>query len=175
MQNAVETAARAAEKAGASVREVSLPPIMEDAFRMHPTLQNYEAARALAFEYDRHREQLPKLLRALLDDANKITNETYDDARRTTKRARRAYTDLMTDFDVIITPSATGAAPAGLASTGDAKFNRLWTLIGPPCINVTGMMDENNLPLGIQIVGRFGRDREALEAAHSVEQAIAQR
>ena len=175
MQNAVEATARAAEKVGASVREVSLPPIMEDAFRMHPTLQNYEAARALAFEYDRHREQLPKLLRALLDDANKITNEAYDDARRTTKRARKAYTDLMTDFDVIITPSATGAAPAGLTSTGDAKFNRLWTLIGPPCINVTGMMDENKLPLGVQIVGRFGRDREALEAAHFVEQVIAQR
>jgi len=36
-------------------------------------------------------------------------------------------------------------------------------------------MDENNLPLGVQIVGRFGRDREALEAAHFIEQAIAQR
>ena len=43
-------------------------------------------------------------------------------------------------------------------------FNRLWTLLGPPCVNVTGLSD-SGLPLGVQIVGRFGRDRPALEAA----------
>jgi Asp-tRNA(Asn)/Glu-tRNA(Gln) amidotransferase A subunit family amidase len=32
--------------------------------------------------------------------------------------------------------------------------------------------DENGMPLGVQIVGRFGRDRAALEAALFVEQAI---
>jgi Asp-tRNA(Asn)/Glu-tRNA(Gln) amidotransferase A subunit family amidase len=173
MRNAVETAARAAEKAGAEVQDVTLPPIMEDAFRVHPTLQNYEAARALAFEYDRHRDQLPKLLRALLDNANAITAEEYDDARRITKRARKAYTDLMADFDVILTPSAPSAAPEGLTSTGDAKFNRLWTLVGPPCVNVAGLFDDAGLPLGVQIVGRFGRDRDALEAARFVEGSIA--
>ena len=174
MRNAAEAAARAAEKSGADVRDFALPPIMEDAFSIHPLLQNYEAARALAYEYDNHRDQLPKLLRALLDDANKITNETYDDARRTTKRARKIYRDLMADFDVILTPSAPGAAPEGLASTGDAKFNRLWTLLGTPCVNVTGFSNKQNLPLGVQVVGRFGRDRETLEAAQFIEKAIAQ-
>jgi Asp-tRNA(Asn)/Glu-tRNA(Gln) amidotransferase A subunit family amidase len=50
-------------------------------------------------------------------------------------------------------------------------FNRLWTLMGAPCVNVPGL-SENSLPLGVQIVGRFGRDRAALEAALFVEQAI---
>ncbi len=173
MQGAVETAARAAEKAGANVREITLPTILEDAFRIHPVLQNYEAARALASEYDRHRDQLPKLLRALLDNASAITANEYDDARRITKRARKAYIDVMAEFDVILTPSAPSAAPKGLASTGDAKFNRLWTLLGSPCVNVAGISDNEGLPLGVQIVGRFGRDHEALEAANFVETAIA--
>ena len=43
-------------------------------------------------------------------------------------------------------------------------FNRLWTLMGTPCVNVPGLND-NGLPLGVQIVGRFGRDRATLEAA----------
>ncbi|MGB6622847.1 MAG: amidase, partial [Xanthobacteraceae bacterium] len=79
--------------------------------------------------------------------------------------------DAMADFDVILTPSAPGAAPAGLGATGNPMFNRLWTLMGAPCVNVPGLSD-NRLPLGIQIVGRFGRDRLALEAALFVEQAI---
>ena len=36
--------------------------------------------------------------------------------------------------------------------------------MGTPCVNVPGLY-EGDLPLGIQIVGRFGRDRAALEAA----------
>ncbi len=60
----VEAAARAAEKAGARVREMEMPPLLVDAHAAHGPLQNYEAARSLAFEYDQHHAQLPPLLRA---------------------------------------------------------------------------------------------------------------
>jgi Asp-tRNA(Asn)/Glu-tRNA(Gln) amidotransferase A subunit family amidase len=78
----------------------------------------------------------------------------------------------MADVDVLLTPSAPGAAPKGLGSTGASIFNRLWTLMGPPCVNVPGLRDEMNLPLGVQIVGRFGDDRATLAAARFVERAI---
>jgi len=47
--------------------------------------------------------------------------------------------------------------------------------MGPPCVNIPGLAEPGGLPLGVQIVGRFGRDRNALEAARFVEQAIAAR
>ena len=175
MQGALETAARAAEAAGARVTDLALPPIFESAFDAHPTVQDYEAYRALAFEYDHHRDTLGPLLRALLDGAAAITPQAYDDARRVTKQARRALADVMADVDAILTPSAPSAAPESLASTGPAIFNRLWTLMGPPCVNIPGLAEPGGLPLGVQIVGRFGRDRNALEAARFVEQAIAAR
>jgi Asp-tRNA(Asn)/Glu-tRNA(Gln) amidotransferase A subunit family amidase len=34
-------------------------------------------------------------------------------------------------------------------------------------------MNGSGLPLGIQVIGRFGRDRVALEAAVFIERAIA--
>jgi Asp-tRNA(Asn)/Glu-tRNA(Gln) amidotransferase A subunit family amidase len=37
---------------------------------------------------------------------------------------------------------------------------------------VPGLFDSEGLPLGIQIVGRFGRDKATLEAALFVEEAI---
>jgi len=72
---------------------------------------------------------------------------------------------------VILTPSAPGAAPDP-SSTGKAIFNRLWTLMGTPCVNVPGLFDASGLPLGVQVVGRFGRDRDTLEAALFVENAL---
>jgi Asp-tRNA(Asn)/Glu-tRNA(Gln) amidotransferase A subunit family amidase len=171
MQKAVETAASIAAEAGAKVTALTLPPILEDAYEAQYTIQDYENVRALAFEYDRHRDRIDPLLRDHLTAALAITADQYDAARRTASRGRRALADAMANFDVILTPSAPGAAPQGLGATGNPMFNRLWTLMGAPCVNVPGLSD-NGLPLGIQIVGRFGRDRLTLEAALFVEQAI---
>jgi Asp-tRNA(Asn)/Glu-tRNA(Gln) amidotransferase A subunit family amidase len=171
MRDAVETAARIAAAAGAKVTELTLPPILEDAYAAQFTIQDYENVRALAFEYDRHRDAIDKMLRDPLTAALAISADEYDAARRTGSRARRALADAMSDYDAILTPSAPGAAPAGLSTTGNAMFNRLWTLMGAPCVNVPGL-HKDGLPLGVQIVGRFGRDRSALEAALFLEQGI---
>ena len=173
MQKAVERAARAAERSGARVKDMELPPIFADAVRAHRIVQGYEAIRALAFEYDFHRDRMGPVLRAQLDDAATIDADTYDNARRITRRARRALIDLLPDGEVMLTPSAPGAAPKGLGSTGEPTFNRLWTLLGTPCVNVPGLSDADGLPLGVQVVARFGRDRFALSAAAWLESAVA--
>ena len=87
------------------------------------------------------------------------------------RRAARS-SDLMTDVDVILSPSAPGAAPKGLTSTGSSTFNRLWTLMGTPCVSVPGLADLAGLPLGMQVIGRFGSDRATLEAALFVESLL---
>ena len=173
MQSAIEDTARQAERAGAKVIELELPEAIEQATNVHAIVQNYEAFRALAYEYDHHREQLGPTLRAQLDDAATITADTYDDARRVARRARQAIAGLMADINIILTPSAPGAAPLGLGSTGLPTFNKLWTLLGAPCVNVPGLVDHGGMPLGIQAVGRFARDRMTLEAAGFVERLLA--
>ncbi len=175
MQQAVESAARIAAAAGAKVADLELSPIVEDAYEAQFTIQDYENIRALAFEYERHRDRIDPLLRTQLDRAVAISADEYDAARRLASRGRQLLANAMADHDAILTPSAPGAAPRGFASTGDPMFNRLWTLMGAPCVNVAGLNDDDGLPLGIQIVGRFGRDRAALEAALFVEQAIAKK
>jgi Asp-tRNA(Asn)/Glu-tRNA(Gln) amidotransferase A subunit family amidase len=175
MVAAIEVATRAAAANMARVCDLELPTVVTAAFEAHAIIQGYEAARSLAFEYDQNRDQLGKNLRAMIESGMKITAEAYDDARRTASRARQSLNDLMNDFDVILTPSAPGAAPEGLASTGTSTFNRLWTLMGTPCVNVAGLSDDSGMPLGLQVVGRFGADRTTLEAALFIESALAKR
>jgi len=77
------------------------------------------------------------------------------------------------EVDVLLTFAAPGAAPKGLDSTGDARFNQLWTLMGVPCVNIPAFTADGGLPVGVQVIARFGDDTGALEAARFVEAALA--
>jgi Asp-tRNA(Asn)/Glu-tRNA(Gln) amidotransferase A subunit family amidase len=169
---ALDEATRLIEAAGARVRRVALPAVFAEAWGAHPTLQDYEARQSFAWEYAKHRDALPPHLRKLLDDAQAIPAQAYDDARRAAHYARGALDDVFADVDVLLTFSAPGAAPATLASTGSARFNRLWTLLGNPCVTVPGLANGAGLPVGVQVIAPFGRDRHALLASRSVENAI---
>lgn len=170
---ALDAAAAAAAQAGAHLREIELPEALEAGDAATVPLQGYEAALAFADEWDRHREALSPTLAAYLEGAARVTPEEYDAARRAARRARYALADLFADFDAVLTFSTTGEAPEGLGSTGSPAFNRLWTLSGAPCVNVTGLAGATGLPVGIQLVGRFGRDRQTLTLARFLERAIA--
>ena len=169
---ALRIAVLAAERAGATVRELALPDIVAEAWRIHPTLQDFEAHRALAWEYRTRHADMPPLLRGRLDESVGILPADYDAARSVANRARKALRSMFDDFDVLLTLSAPGAAPKGLASTGDPRFNRLWTLMGVPCVNVPGHVAEGGLPVGVQVIARFGNDAGALAAARFVEEAV---
>ncbi len=170
---ALRIAVAAVERAGASVRTLSLPEIVAEAWRIHPTVQEFEAHRALAWEYRVHHDAIPPLTREKLDETVGLSPQAYDEARGIAHRARKALAKVFDEVDVLLTFSAPGAAPKGLDSTGDARFNRLWTLMGVPCVNIPGYLAEGGLPVGVQVIGRFGDDAGALAAARFVEKALA--
>jgi Asp-tRNA(Asn)/Glu-tRNA(Gln) amidotransferase A subunit family amidase len=165
----------AAERAGASVCALNLPEIIAEAWRIHPTVQEFEAHQALAWEYRTYHDAMPPMLRAKLDETVGIPPAAYDEARGIANRARRSLTKAFDDVDILLTFSAPGAAPKGLASTGDARFNRLWTLMGVPCVNIPAYVADGGLPVGVQVIARFGDDAGALKAARFVADALARR
>jgi len=172
---ALQMAAKAAERAGASVRTLALPEIIAEAWRIHPVIQEFEAHQALAWEYRENYDALAPNLRGRLDESKGGTAAEYDAAMGVASRARQALAKIFDDVDVILTLSAPGAAPKGLGSTGDARYNRLWTLMGVPCVNVPTLVAEGGLPVGVTVIARYGADAQALAAARFVEKALAGR
>jgi Asp-tRNA(Asn)/Glu-tRNA(Gln) amidotransferase A subunit family amidase len=169
---ALQIAIRVAERAGASVRTLALPDIIAEAWRVHPVVQEFEAHQALAWEYRENYDAVAPNLRGRLDESKGGTPADYDKAIDVAGRARQALAGTFDDVDAILTLSAPGAAPKGLGSTGDARYNRLWTLMGVPCVNVPAFVAEGNLPVGVQVIARYGADAVALAAARFLEQAL---
>jgi Asp-tRNA(Asn)/Glu-tRNA(Gln) amidotransferase A subunit family amidase len=169
---ALQVAARAAERAGASVRTLSMPEIVAEAWRLHPIVQEFEAHQSFAWEYRENYDAMPPLLRGRLDESKGYTAAEYDAAVAVAGRARNALAEIFGEVDVLLTISAPGAAPKGLSSTGDPRYNRLWTLMGVPCVNVSAHVAEGGLPVGVQVIAPFGADARALAAARFVEEAL---
>ena len=72
----------------------------------------------------------------------------------------------------MLTPSAPDEPPAGYASTGVSTFNRLWTLLGGPCVGVPAGTGVEGFPMGVQLVGRWGSDRSVLQLAEWLDRSL---
>ena len=86
---------------------------------------------------------------------------------------RPAFDEIARRFDAVLTPSAPGEAPVGLASTGDSIFNGLWTLLHVPCISLPGLTGPHGLPLGVQLVAPRYSDSRLLGVAALRREAVA--
>src|SRR5579871_6345440 len=171
---ALRLAAAAAERAGAAVGMLKLPEIFTEAWQAQAIIQDFEAHRALAWEYRTHHDEIAPKLRAKMDETAGLAPSAHVEALMIAEHARAAFDGAASELDVLLSYSAPGTAPKGLASTGDPRFNRLWTLLGVPCVNVTADVADGGLPVGVQIIARFGEDAKALAAARFVEDALRQ-
>jgi Asp-tRNA(Asn)/Glu-tRNA(Gln) amidotransferase A subunit family amidase len=117
-------------------------------------------------------DRLGLKLRELLEAGALIAPGAYDAAKALVAEARAGFSDVLDELDVLLTPSAPGVAPEGLGATGDPVFNRIWTGLGVPCISVPGLTGPTGMPVGVQVVGRWGDDRRALAASAAIGQSL---
>ena len=76
-------------------------------------------------------------------------------------------------YDAILTPAVPGAAPYGLASTGDPVFCTPWTLCGMPAVSLPLFESAEGLPLGVQLVGARHADARLLRTARWLARRLA--
>jgi Asp-tRNA(Asn)/Glu-tRNA(Gln) amidotransferase A subunit family amidase len=111
-----------------------------------------------------------KLSEATLERCAQAEAMTLDDYRRDLRERderRTAYHALAADFDACITLAASGAAPIGLGSTGDPTFAAPASLLGVPAISLP-LLEDEGLPLGVQLLGRADRDAALYSTAVGV-------
>jgi amidase len=158
--------------AGARVGEPELPAEFDGLADCQATVMAFEAARTRAHECIAHRERVSEAYLALYEKGRAIPYETYRTAKALAARSRAKLAELFRDFDLLLAPSAPGEAPEGLARTGDPLFNRMWTLLHVPCVTLPAGTGPQGLPLGVQLVGRFGEDAALVADAAWVEERL---
>jgi Asp-tRNA(Asn)/Glu-tRNA(Gln) amidotransferase A subunit family amidase len=170
---ALDIARAAVERAGAVVAELPIAPEHQGVTEAQDTIMWFETVRALAYERLEHSAELSPGLAQSIDTGMAIGAESYDRARTDAAAARAGLDGFFGVCDAVLVPAAPGEAPAGLGNTGNPVFNRIWTLLGVPCVAVPARWAENGLPTAVQLVGRIGDDARVMTAAAFLERALA--
>ncbi|WP_439611351.1 amidase [Reyranella sp.] len=160
-----ETATRLSDK-GASVVDVTFAAPFADIIDDHAAITGFESVRNYADERLRNPDKVSdELMNGPMKRGLAVSFDRYVAAQRKAT-AFKAHVDTLFDkVDLLLTPSAPGEAPKGLAATGDPVFNSIWTLAGTPCVTLPAGAGPNGLPLGVQLVGLRHDDDRVLSLA----------
>ena len=100
-----------------------------------------------------------------------MTQEEYRQllGRRAAMRGR--YAEVADRYEMFAALGASGAAPMGLGSTGNVAMNTAASSLGVPALTVPVLQDEN-LPLGLQLLAGMERDVALFSAAAWVLRSV---
>ena len=157
---------------GMVLRDVQLPVDYQQLAQAQTYIQLAEQAQCFAYERLSHWAQLSPRLQGIVQAGLAVTIEQYDQAQAQVARCRAQLADVFQDVDVLLAPSAPGAAPLGLDNTGDPVFCRIWTVLHTPTVNIPAGFAPNGMPVGLQVVGSVGADGMTLAAAHVLQECF---
>lgn len=160
-------AAYRAWQQGQGLRTVALPAGSETAIDQHRLVMEAEIATAF---HALDRTRLSASLQGQIARGLRTPAHQLQQGRAAALALRAAFTTWFDaqGLDALAMPAALGTAPAGLASTGDPVMCTLASFAGLPAISLPLLQGANGLPLGVQLVGRFGDDTRLLRAASAL-------
>ncbi len=161
------------EEAGYTVWHVPTMLEIEEINEWHRELVFAEFAREHAARYRDHRQLYRPRTAEIIERGRKVGDERLESLRTFPYELRDRLEQQMQQagIDLWVAPAAVGPAPAGIASTGDPILNLPWTCAGLPAVSVPGGT-VGALPVGLQLVARFGDDELLLAWADEIAEIV---
>ena len=149
-----------------NVIDLEIDKLISNADKLHLDISGYEFKRSISHERFNYYDQLSDQLRnGRLNDGYQVSNKNYQLALKELSILKNQIDFVFQETDLIITPSAPGEALRGLEYTGSPIFNTTWSLNGNPCITLPLFKGKQELPIGCQLVTKFGNDDQLLNYA----------
>ena len=152
-----------------NIEVFDMPSYFKEIPKYHQIIHETDLANNFQVYYKKDKNKLSQEMRDAIERGMKYSAKEYTDAIDFMKQSYESYKEVFEDYHGIITPSSSGVADKGLKSTGSADFQKCWTYLGLPTISLPLLTGENDLPLGVQLVGNKLDDLRFLGTANWIE------
>jgi len=153
-----------------NIEVFDMPSYFKDILKYHKIIHETDMANNFQDYYKKSKKKLSKLMVDAIERGLKYSAKDYATAIEFRKRSYESYKEVFEDYHGVLSPSSTGVADKGLKSTGSAEFCSAWSYMGVPSISLPLLQGENNLPLGVQLIGDKFDDARFLSIARWLEQ-----
>lgn len=152
---------------GSSATAISLPPSFARIEECIVTLMTTDMARNYAreYHYDEGGVRLSPVIRRMIEDGMACSADKLDWAKRLREVLFREMNLLFDEFDALLTLSTEHAAPKDLSNTGNPILSATATLCRGPSLSLPLLSGEDNMPMGVQLLGRWGQDAKLFGVA----------
>jgi Asp-tRNA(Asn)/Glu-tRNA(Gln) amidotransferase A subunit family amidase len=120
---------------------------------------------------ERHGALMEQRVHDRMRQARGITPARYESLLAEKQAVVARVRDLAADADAFVMLAASGPAPVGLQHTGSRAFLTHATFLGFPAFSLP-LMTVDGMPLGLQVIGFPGRDRELCGLARWLMHAL---
>jgi aspartyl-tRNA(Asn)/glutamyl-tRNA(Gln) amidotransferase subunit A len=162
---ATDRALETLRAAGTRLVEVALPDGFDRVHAMHRRLYVAEVAEVHRAQFGAPRPGYGPKMSEFLDEGFRTSMSDYQEALRHQVAFRHAVTRALAEVDALVTPSTVTAAPAGLESTGDPRFNSPWSHAGVPTVSIPCALTAAGMPLSLQLIGAAWSEARLLAIA----------
>ena len=145
------------------------PSYFKDIDKYHRIIHECDLANNFQMYYKKSKNKLSKEMQSAISKGMKYSAKEYLDAVDFMDRSYESYKEVFEDYHGVLSPCSTGVADKGLKSTGSADFNRVWSYMHTPAISIPLLQGDNNLPLGVQLIGDKYDDNRFLGVANWLE------
>lgn len=158
----------------AQIDNTGIPHCFDELHHCHGVIMAVDAGTLHQKNLTEQPDQFAEGIRGYLMKGLEISDEEYKRCCDHQSATRTEALQLFEKADILICPASVGPAP-DCSTTGDPAFNAPWSYTGYPTINMPIGLSSDGLPLGIQLVGRPGEEKQLFEVAQWCENVFKQR
>ncbi|MCK6585210.1 MAG: amidase [Anaerolineales bacterium] len=158
--------------AGYEIRRVQVMDDFQEIRNRHDAILAFEAAQIHKDWFAKHEVLYSSKFSDLIKRGQSVSNLQTLLSARDAFRASLTQTMDENQIDLWICPPTIGPAPKGLDSTGDPVMCLPWTQVGFPAVNIPTIKNEEGLPMGLQLVGKWNADESLLAWAEGIEKVV---
>lgn len=154
------------------IRRVRVMDDFQEIRNRHDAIMSYDAANVHKEWFSKYESLYSQKFADLIRRGQSVSN------LQSHLEARDVFLNQMTqtmnenNIDLWICPPTIDAAPKGLDSTGDPVMCLPWTQIGFPAVSIPTTKNEEGLPMGLQLVGKWDSDESLLAWAEGIEKVV---
>lgn len=159
--------------AGVSVIPIDVPSGFDQLAGHHRRVMACEAAAWHRPHFSEFQAEYGPCVRQLIEEGLSASAADYLQSREFQADMSQAMNGLLNSagLNALITPATTGPAP-DRSTTGDPCMNAPWSFTGMPTVSFPVALDDDGMPLAVQLAGARNADWGLLDAASRCERIL---